>query len=529
MDESPTLKDGNSNLLPVSGSASVKLIGAGSNGAFYSAANCTGAVSSVTIPDGDASATVYYRKTSVGAVTLRASSAGLRSASLVVTINVGATQKLSFTTGATAIAAGLANKACYNYRVTAQDVVNGVTPIKDTALVVNFSDGGAGGTFYSNSTCTNTVIPSMAVGASVLNVYYNIPSSAAGNAITISASSSLPVGLTTRSVTVSSGIAQKLTVTGAAVGTVNGCYAYTIRAADESNAAQTSASPLISVQLSNTSDGSFYSNSACTTGPISAANIAANANSVVVYFKKPSTGAASLSAVDGAANLTTGSINTNISSGIAQSLVFSAGANSQSFGTCGNFTIQAHDENNQVSVISGSPETIDLTDGSDGAFYLGSGCTGGSITSAQINIGASAVAISYSKPTVGSVTLNASGTGMFTASRNFALSVGAPASKLAFIGSNTPSIETCTQYRVQAQNSGSVATNVPTAKSIVLDSNMSEGAFFSDASCNVQISSININANANTATFYVYSTTSEDATFTATTSGLTAASLDVSF
>ncbi|MBX3040178.1 MAG: hypothetical protein KF789_05645 [Bdellovibrionaceae bacterium] len=523
------LEDGNSNLLPVSGTTSIKLIGAGASGAFYSAPNCTAAISSIAVPEGDTSATVYYRKTSAGAVTLRASTAGFKPASLVVTISVGATQKLVFTTGATAITAGLPNRACINYRVTAQDVVNGVTPIKGTPLVVNFSDGGAGGAFYSNSTCTNTTIPSMAVDASTLDVYYNIPSSSPGNTITISASSSLPVSVTTRSVTISSGQGQKLTMTGATVGTVSSCLKYTILAVDESNARQTSSSPVIPVQLSNTSDGNFYSNSACTTGPITSVNIAANGNTATVYFKKTTTGTASLSAIDGSANLTAASVNTNISSGIAESIVFSAGAPSQSYGACGNFTIQARDENNQASMISGTPEIIDLIDGSDGVFYQGSGCLGSPITSTQIAVGANSVLISYSKPTVGSVTLNASGSGMFTASRNFALSVGAPASKLAFIGSATPLVETCTQYRVQAQNSGSVATNVTAIKSVVLDSDMSEGAFFSDASCNVQISAININANANTATFYVYSTTSELATFTATTSGLTAASLDVSF
>jgi hypothetical protein len=176
--------------------------------------------------------------------------------------------------------ASIARGTCSTISLSFEDLNNDATPA-DVDRNINVDDGGAGGLFYSDNTCTLPVSATLiAQGAATKTLYYrnnsngNVSLAATAAGLT---SGSFPVIVTVPGPT-------KLTITGPNSVSTQVCSAvFTITSKDDTN----QAAPVLSsttVSLTGQGSGSFYSDSSCLSS-ITNTTISAGSSNVPFYFK----------------------------------------------------------------------------------------------------------------------------------------------------------------------------------------------------------------------------------------------------
>ena len=501
----------------VTSATAVTLGGAGTGGAFYSNATCATTATTATIAIGAGSANFYYKKTSPGAVTLTGTKSGMLAASLPLTIIAGPTNKLVFTSATTAINA----TGCKAIVVNTRDLANNnVNVAADTALTL--SGEGADGAYYSNSTCTVALASTtITAGTGSLSYYYKKATAAS---ITLSAAAT---GLTTgtQAFTVSSGLPTKIVLsTAPAVGVVGACLKYVAVVQDEASITVKTTSST-KMNLADASNGTFYSNSTCTTVVTSMTVASGSSAGATYYYKKGTTGSITLTTSDNTATLTSGTKAVVISSGAATQLAYSASAASVNAGACSAiYTVQVRDENAQAVTSVGT--AISLSgEGADGSYYTNATCTTSASSTLTITSG-STVSYYYKKATSGSVTLAIASSGLTGATK--AVTVSPVATVLAFSsGSPTTTVGTCGSYTIQTRNSGGTATNVAADTAVTLSGAGTGGGFFLDSGCTLSISSTTVTSGSSAITIYYSRDQTGAATFGAAATGFTSASMGV--
>jgi hypothetical protein len=522
-----------------------------SDGAFYSSSTCAAGseITSTVITAGTSSRIIYYSKPTTTAIvpgsniTLTASVVGWTpNATASVSVSSGGPFTLNTTNGAVGIAVSTstqvttANK-CLGTTIRAVDETGLLVPTSrvTTAITSNLSGGGSGAQFWSNSSCTtSTSTVTIPVNNNTATFYYSSTAETAAVNITWSNGGLTGTG-GSRSVTVTSGTPTRLTWTAAPSSyNVNTCQTYSFYTRDPNNVTAIGANVLTATdfQLSDGSDGIFYSNSSCTT-PITTVQVAAGAQSATFYYRKlnPSTATISVTLqnpLSPAIATLTQAINVTSPALTANNVLLTANPSTSLVATqsCSLLTLQSRNNTTVVNVTSNTTFTLSVTNGA--GFFYDSGCTAAaSPLTMTIAANTSSVSGLYVRsPNSGNATI--SGTGSLTFN-GVTLSYSAPPPTMLdltgpiFLFQGT----TCGVFNIKTQDSAGFDRNVTSNTTVnVASTGTVPLQFFSDSSCSTALPSnqVTINTGASSATFYAKGSTVGAASAQVTSTGLTSSS-----
>lgn len=517
------LLDASDNPVNATSNLTINVSATSGGSAFYSNSTCGSTVTTRQITTGNNSVSFWFRRTQLGATTLTASTSGLGSGVGNITILVGPAARIVFTSNP-----GVPYRAtsCQTYTLQTRDAMNNNNPAVDSDTEVNFS-GVDDGSFYSNSTCTpgnEIVSTTIATGTNSKVIYFRKPTATAvspGSNIVLTAAVSGWTPNATASVSVSTGSATRLRTTNGAVGAAifsatnvpiaNRCVRTTVRVEDELGvqvAGSSVLAPIVANLSGGGSDGLFYTNSSCSTGTATL-TIPAGSNQANFYFRKPTVSGGAIPITWDGGGLSGGgaSRNVTVTDGVPSRLVWTAQPNNFAVNTCQTYTFAVRDDNpvtgfnTNVSALT----TFDLSDGSNGTFYSGAGCTG-AITTVNVASGASTATFRYRKLTPGAATVlvalnspsvpaiaSVSRAVTVTATPDNILISAAPATGLI-------ATQSCSTITVQSR-AGVSAANVSANTTVTLSAT-NGGTFYYDSFCTALASpnTLTIASGASTAT-----------------------------
>lgn len=417
------LLDSNSVLVNTVSARTVSLGGTGS-AVFYSNSSCATTATNLTIGAGTNTGTIYMRKITAGLSNLTATSPGMGSGTGSITISLAPTNRIIFSAVATS---PYAVSTCQTYTIQTRDSLNNnVAPVAaDTTISLS---GTADGSFYSNSTCTagNEITTTTILnGTSARTIYYSKPTTTAvmpGSNITLRASVSGWSPDATASVVVSTGAPTHLATINPAVGiailtatniaVASRCLLTTVRVHDEANALVPASrvQSNITAALSGGGAGAqFWSNATCTI-PISSITINTGTNTRNFYYSSTTTTpTVAINWTNGGLSGSGSSRNVTVTDGVPSRLTWTTAPTSFNTNTCQTFNFNVRDPN-MVTAL-GAPVTtatdFQLSDGSDGIFYSGAGCTS-PVTTIRVAAAGQAVNFYYRKPTASTPTISVS-------------------------------------------------------------------------------------------------------------------------
>jgi hypothetical protein len=543
------------NASAVSADTTVTLTGT-SDGSFYSNSTCTGGneISSTTITNGTSTRVVYFLKpTSTAAVpgsniVLTASVDGWTpDATTMVSVSIGNAINLATSNAAVGIAVSTASNVaaaskCLLTTVRAQDELNALVPGANIAspIVANLSGGGAGAQFWSNSSCTTpTTTVTINTGSNTGNFYYS--STATTAAVPINwTNGGLSGSGGSRNVTVTSGVPSRMTWTTAPTSfNINTCQTYTLNVRDSNTVTSIGAnvSSATDFQLSDGSDGIFYSTAGCS-NQITTVQVANGAQAATFYYRKATaTPPAATISVDLQSPITpaiaalTRTLTVNSPAPVPNNILISAAPSSSLIATqsCSLLTLQSRNGSTPANVTSNSTFTLSGTNGVE--FYYDSGCTAVASPSSLtiLNATNSITGIYVKTANTGNVTL--SGSGPITVN-NLVLNYSAPPPTLLTLSGpilmNAGS--TCGSYTVTTQDAAGIDRNVSANTAISVASTGSAPLqFYSNATCTTALPSnqVSVTTGTSSATFYVRGNSAGSANIQVTNVGLTSATYSV--
>lgn len=163
-------QDDYGNRSSVSAALQLTLSSTSSGGSFYATASCGGALGSATLPQGQATATVYYRDTRSGTAQLRATAAGFTDATSTVTVLPAVASRLRFTSPPQQVVAAGCSAAA---TIASQDAFGNAAPVAQATGVALSSSSGTGG-FYSDSACSaQLTAAAIAAGDATATFYWS--------------------------------------------------------------------------------------------------------------------------------------------------------------------------------------------------------------------------------------------------------------------------------------------------------------------------------------------------------------------
>jgi Putative Ig domain len=523
-----------------------------SDGSFYSNSTCTlgNEISSTTLVSGTSSKVVYYLKPTSTAIIpgsniiLTAAVTGWSpSPTTSVSVSSGNPRNLSTANAAVGLAVSTSTNVataskCLLTTVRAVDELNALVPANRilTPITATLSGGGAGAQFWSNATCTTpTSTVTINAGSNTGNFYYS----------STTTTSVVPIAWTngglsgnggSRNVTVSSGIPSRATWTaGPSTFNINTCQTYTLNVRDPNTvtAIGTNVTSATDFQLSDGSDGQFFSAAGCS-NQISTVRVAAGAQAATFYYRKATVTppAATISVVlqaptQPAIATLNQTLNVSVPAPVPNNIFMSAAPSSNLVATqsCSLINLQSRNGTTLANVTANSTYTLSGTNGAQ--FFYDSGCTvPASPISLTILNGTNSISGLYIKTAnVGSVTI--SGAGSLTVN-NLVLSYAAPApTMLALSGPILMNAGTaCGAYKVTTQDSAGVDRNVSANTAITFTSTGSKAVqFYSNSTCSTALPSsrVTISSGSNNASFYVRGNSAGSAEVQASGSGLTSA------
>ncbi|MGQ0507031.1 MAG: PKD domain-containing protein, partial [Myxococcaceae bacterium] len=171
-----SLRDsGSAALAPAPYAVSVGLSSSVGTDVFHSDSGCSAAVTSVTVPTGSNSATVYLKPGTTGSRTLSVQYTDFLPGSTPLSISSGAS-RLAFTTPVRSFTAGACGGAAQVITVELQDTGGTAVPANAGGQAFTASSNSTGTvTWFTDATCSTTASGAnftIAAGASSANVYY---------------------------------------------------------------------------------------------------------------------------------------------------------------------------------------------------------------------------------------------------------------------------------------------------------------------------------------------------------------------
>lgn len=504
-------------------------------GSFYgSLADCNNqlnAAASGTISTASSSGSVYYRLNSAatGLVLGFADQAGnLQAATLTLNVSSNSGTQLVFSSGVSGTVSAL---SCNSLTVQVRNSSNtAITP--SPSVPVNLSQNGSA-QFYSSSSClSGAEISSVTVSSSSGSSFY-VKGHIAGSVTLTASDPNSVLTSATRSVTYTSGVANKLVYTNAPSSGQNitggTCRSFTVAAQDEGSLTASVGSSL-SVLLSSTlGTTQFYTNSSCTSSTITSITLSGS-TAGSFYVKDSAGGTLTVTASDSQSVLTPASRTFNFLGGTPSQISFSSGSTTPAMGACTSYAVYLTDSSANV-VAPSSTLTHSLSDGSrSGTFHSASGCSAGSTVTQISQTSGATSATFYYKPTLsGSTTLTVSSSGLTSATR--ALTVTPVASQMAFLSPpSSVSVGVCTGFPVQIRASDGATATLTASKTFAFSGLPSGASFFLDSACSYPVTTVTGYSGDSLVPVYVYRTTATgSATLSVSASGLTGATTTVSF
>jgi len=545
----------NNNVSAVTADTTVVLSG-NSDGSFYSNATCTAGneITSTTITSGSSSKVIYFSKPTATAsvpgsdIALSAAVTGwsptpttnVRVSTGVVT-NLGTANAAVGMAVSTATNVAIASK-CLLTTVRAHDELNALVPAAKvtTAITASLSGGGAGAQFWSNAACTTpTSTVTINAGSNTGNFYYSSTVTTSVVPITWS-NGGLSGSGSSRNVTVTSGVPSRLTWTTApSTYNTNTCQTYKFNVRDPNTVTLIGAnvSSATDFQLSDGSDGQFFSTAGCS-NQISTVQIGAGAQAATFYYRKatatPPVAAISV-ALQSPANppITTlaQNLNVNTPAPIPNNILITATPSASLVATqsCSLLTLQSRNGTTPANVTSNSTFTLSANNG--GSFFYDSGCTAAaSPSSLTIANATNSISGLYIKgANVGNVSI--SGSGPLTVNV-LTLSYAAPAPTMLTLSGPIwmNAGTTCGKFTVTTQDSAGVDRTVAASTTVAMASTGSKTVqFYSNSTCTTALpsSQVTISTGGKSATFYVRGNSAGSAEVQASSSGLTSANYSV--
>ena len=540
-----TSTDNLGNPLAVSASTTVNLAQSGS-GTYYSASGCGvgTSITSTSIASGS-SATVYYKSSVSGNVTLVASDGNATPSMNAGTMNYSvlssAASKLVIFTGETAPASGvtstiIANSTCSPaFGIAVQDASNNYATGSTTTVAL--ASNKATAKFYSDSQCLNqvtqVVVPSS--GLSTQSFYIKDTASTAEAVTVTSSSGSLTNGTFTVNVNAPSGVitsATKLAISPLNASVIAGaCSSKITLYSTDSLGTPVNVTSTTTVNLGASGAGSFFPSASCTPGAeITSIDITNGANSADVYFS--STIAQSLNLVATSSSLNAGSFPYTVKASTLDSISIT-GPNVISYNVCSAaFTVSRQDQYGNT-LTSTSSQTVTLTgNGSNGTFYSDSTCTT-STSSAVIAANRSSGTFYFKDSNAAGETLTLTGTnGGKTGTIGISVvATGAPMRLVMNSTSSTVTAGGCSDpISITSNDSAYNAVNVSADTTVDLNSN-SNGTFHAstDTTCATPIAAkqITITNGTSSKSFRFKPSASGTISLYANTSGLIRGIYDV--
>lgn len=502
-----------SNPSGVVSATTINLTGSGS-GTFYSDSACTMSATSLTYAVAASTKTIYFKDAAVQALTFTATDAANKLTAGTLAIKVNPSQ-IALTGPSTSITAG----SCQSLTVTAEGA-NGSPATVIAATPVNFTGGSS--TIYSDSACTVTALsPSIASGSSALSLYikdtkaetFTLQATATGIG-----SASLPLTFN------SAAISQIVFTTGGASITAGTCSGpYTLSTRDQfSNTAN--ATTALVLTLSGQDKGGFFSDSGCS---VSAPSITVAVGTSTASFYIKDTLVENLSvAVNPGPGISSAALTVAVVSAQASKIVFtSTGATTFTAGNCaGPYAIATEDQYsnaaNEVSALAIAVAGMDK-----GGFFADSACSS-SLTTIPIAAGKNSTTFYFKDTKAETLTVTLSSSPLTSASLGLTINPAA-ASQLAVTGPAKVSAGTCSAaFTITTEDTYGNTSSITSSASLTLGG-AGAGTFFSDAGCNIGITTVAISASSSTGTFYLQDTTAQSLTVTASGGSLTAGSLAV--
>lgn len=506
---SVNVMDSSDNLVNATSALTVSLSGTAS-AVFYSDANCTTGISSLSIASGSNSTSAYMRKTSTGTSTLTASSTGMASGSGTITISVAPALRITFSAVA---ASPFAATTCQAYTLQTRDALNNNASSVTADTVVNLS-GVSDGSFYSSSTCASG---SEITTTTILNntsskvIYYSKPTATAvvpGSNISLTASVSGWSPDVSTSVSVSSGSPKNLGTANTAVGiaissasnvaTASKCLLTTVRVQDELNVLVpiSKVTSNITATLSGGGAGAqFWSNATCTVATSTVTILANNNTGNFYYSSSTTTPTTAMTWTNGGLSGSGGSRNVTVSNGVPSRLTWTTVPTNYNANTCQTYSFNVRDANTVTAIGANvaTATTFQLSDNSDGQFFSAAGCSG-LITSIDVAANAQAATFYYKKSTATppaatiSVALQ-SPTNPPITTLSQSVNVTLPADNIlitAVPSTGLIATQSCSALTLQSRN-GTTPVNVTTNSTFTL-SGTNGASFYLDSGCTAQAS-----------------------------------------
>ncbi len=517
------VRDASGNLTTVPAATSAALAAAPPAGfAFYSDAACATAITAAPLPAGASSATVFFRGTAAGPVTLTATTAGLTPASQAQTLTPAAPDRFAFTTPARSVVAGACSQVL---GFQTRDAFNNPSA-PALALPVGLAAAPAAGvTFYSDAACTAAITDvTVAAGAQTGSFYFRATSSGAVT-VTLSAASFTPAS---QAQTVTAAPPDRIAfLTAAQSVTVGACSSgVTLQSRDASgNASAVAGATAIALTAAPAAGLTFYSNATCTTA-LTSVTLAAASSSVGFYFRSTAPGAVTLTATP--AGLLPASQGQAVTPAAAPSqLAFTTAAPSLAAGNCsGAVTVQTRDSfNNPQNVAAATTVSLAAAPAAGFAFYSDAACTA-AITSVVVASGTSTASFRVRGTAAGTVAITASSAGLTPANQNVVITPASVAALVFTSAAKTVASGACSgALTLQSRDAFGNPSNVAAATPAALTASPAAGVtFYSDAACTTVVTSVTFAAGTQGASFAFRATAAGALGVTATAAGLTPAS-----
>ena len=393
---------------------------------FYSDASGTVPISQVTIPNGTSTATLFYKDTLKGTPTVTTSRTGgmpLGSATHQITVNSGTASKVNLT-GPSAVNAGVVS----GVTLTSQDG-NGNPAAVDQDTVFGLTSNSTGtATFYSDASGTvpisQVTIPN---GTSTATLFYKDTLKGTPT-VTANRTGGMPLGSATHQITVNSGTASKVNLTGPSAvnaGVVSGVFTLTSQDGN-GNPAAVDQDTVFGLTSNSTGTATFYSDASGTV-PISQVTIPNGTSTATLFYKDTLKGTPTVTANrTGGMPLGSATHQITVNSGTASKVNLTGPSAVNAGDISGIFTLASRDDaGNIVNVTQDTVFSLGTSSSGMSGFYKDA--TGKlNITHITIPSGNSAATFYYRDWTGGTATVTAARTsGMALGSANHLITVEA--------------------------------------------------------------------------------------------------------
>lgn len=479
-------------------------------GTFSLSSRCTDSVTSASIPSGQSTTTVYYKKTSPGPTNLQVDAVAFAPGQLSVTITIGPGATLSISANATTSTA----VDCLPYVTTMSDAYGNVANAPSD-LAVGLGGAGTSGAFYSNTTCTSA-ITSVTLMSGTPSATYYYKKTVPGTTTLLATRSGKTTGQ--RDVTVVTGPPAQLAYTVFSTPiSPSSCRGYTVQLRDGSGNAVSSPGSL-DIAPSDGQSGTFYSNSTCTTVVPNTFAIPSGQNAASFYYKQATSGTHTIALTSTYPTLSRSLV---VSTGVPQKLNLGVAPSPIVQNVCMAYRIDRLDEQSLGASTSAAVTLSVSGHAADSSTHTDSACTS---TSGALVIPASQTSLTFyfKKASPGTVNLSfaASGSSLTSTSKTIVVSSGTASVLVFSAGATSIRRSTCSAYTIETRDEAGVVRAVPSNTTVTLSDGES-GNFYADSTCTTPASSLTIAAGTSNKTFYYARLATGTITLTAAASGMT--------